>query len=137
MEALKQKRSVRVRNEKAARKAMPITEARAHLRYLRISPRKVKVVLDLIRGEDLAKARAILRNVSRASSEPILKLVNSAAANAENNFGLDPNLLYVKECYSTEGPTLKRIRPVSKGRAHRILKRSSHINVVLGQRDEN
>jgi len=112
-------------------------EAKAHLKYLRISPRKVGVVLDLIRGKDLKKAQAILKYTPKAACEPLLKLVNSAAANAENNHDMDLGALYVAECHVGPGPTLKRIRPVSKGRAHRILKRTSHITMVLKEREES
>lgn len=112
-------------------------EAKAHLKYLRMSPRKIKVVLDLIRGEDLNKANAILRHTPRMATEPLQKLLNSATANAENNFGMDVNSLYVAECFATEGPTLKRIRPRAKGRAVRINKRTSHVTVVLKERDEH
>ena len=110
-------------------------EARAHLRYARIAPRKVSVVLDLIRGEDLDKALAILQYTPKAACEPLLKLVNSAAANAENNFDMDRNNLYVAECYVCPGPTLKRIMPRSHGRAYRILKRTSHMTVVLKEKE--
>ena len=106
-------------------------EARAHLRYARIAPRKVSVVLDLIRNQDLDKALAILQYTPKAASELLYKLVKSAAANAENNFNMDKNQLYVAECYVTPGPTLKRVRPRAQGRAYRILKRTSHITVVL------
>ena len=86
-------------------------EARAHLRYARIAPRKVSVVLDLIRGEDLDKALAILQYTPKAASELLYKLVKSAAANAENNHNMDKNNLYVAECFVTPGPTLKRDAP--------------------------
>ena len=110
-------------------------EARAHLRYARIAPRKVSVVLDLIRGEDLDKALAILQYTPKAVSELLYKLVKSAAANAENNHNMDKNNLYVAECFVTPGPTLKRVMPRAQGRAFRILKRTSHITVVLKERD--
>ena len=106
-------------------------EARAHLRYARIAPRKVSVVLDLIRNQDLDKALAILQYTPKAASELLLKLVKSAAANAENNHNMDKNNLYVAECFVTPGPTLKRMRPRAQGRAYRILKRTSQITVVL------
>ena len=106
-------------------------EARAHLRYARIAPRKVSVVLDLIRNQDLDKALAILQYTPKAASELLLKLVKSAAANAENNHNMDKNNLYVAECFVTPGPTLKRMRPREQGRAFRVLKRTSHITVVL------
>ena len=109
-------------------------EARAHLRYARIAPRKVSVVLDLIRGEDLDKALAILQYTPKAASE-LYKLVKSAAANAENNHNMDKNNLYVAECFVTPGPTLKRVMPRAQGRAFRILKRTSHITVVLKEKE--
>ncbi len=110
-------------------------EAKAYLRNCRIAPRKVQIVLDLIRGKDLKKAQAILKYTTKSASEPLLKLVNSAAANAENNFGMDVNGLYVAECFVCQGPTLKRIRPRSQGRAYRINKKTSHITVVLRERE--
>ena len=110
-------------------------EARAHLRYARIAPRKVSVVLDLIRGEDLDKALAILQDTPKAASELLYKLVKSAAANAENNHNMDKNNLYVAECFVTPGPTLKRVMPRAQGRAFRILKRTSHITVVLKEKE--
>ena len=109
-------------------------EAMAHLRYARIAPRKVSVVLDLIRGQEADKALAILQYTPKAACEPLLKLVNSAAANAENNFNMDRNNLYVAECYVCPGPTLKRIMPRAQGRAYRILKRTSHMTVVLKEK---
>lgn len=110
-------------------------EAKAFLRYCRIAPRKVQIVLDLIRGQELEKAVAILKYTPKSACEPVLKLVNSAAANAENNFGMDKRSLYVAECFATPGPTLKRIRPRAQGRAFRVLKRTSHITVVLKERE--
>ena len=112
-------------------------EARAYLKYARISPRKVQVVLDLIRNKPLHLASAILKHTPKAASEPLFKLLKSAAANAENNHQMTPELLYVAECFVSPGPTLKRIQPVSKGRAHRILKRTSHVTMVLKEREEN
>ena len=110
-------------------------EARAHLRYARIAPRKVSVVLDLIRGEDLDKALASLQYTPKAAAELLYKLVKSAAANAENNHNMDKNNLYVAECFVTPGPTLKRVMPRAQGRAFRILKRTSHITVVLKEKE--
>ncbi len=104
---------------------------RAVARYIRISPFKVRVVLDLIRGKSYNQAVAILENVSKAGAEPIIKVVKSAAANAEHNLGMNAQDLYVAECYADQGPTLKRMTPMSKGRGYRILKRTSHITVVL------
>ena len=110
-------------------------EAKAHLKYARISPRKVKIVLDLIRGKDAGTAMGILKNTPRAASELLIKLLASAVANAENNFHMDSSKLYVAECYANEGPTLKRIMPRAKGSADRILKRTSHITIVVKERD--
>ena len=110
-------------------------EAKAYLNNIRIAPRKVQIVLDLIRGKDLKKAQAILKYTTKAAAEPLLKLVNSAAANAENNFGMDTDSLYVSECFVCQGPTLKRIRPRAQGRAYRINKKTSHITVVLKERE--
>ena len=110
-------------------------EAKAHLRYVRISPRKIQIVCDLIRGKSVAQATAILMNTPKAASEPLLKLLKSAAANAENNHSMDPQNLYVAECFVTPGPTLKRIRPRAQGRANRVLKRTSHITLVLKEKE--
>ena len=110
-------------------------EARAHLKYARISPRKVKIVLDLIRGKDAGTAMGILKNTPRAASELLIKLLASAVANAENNFHMDSSKLYVAECYANEGPTLKRIMPRAKGSADRILKRTSHITMAVKERN--
>ena len=109
-------------------------EARAILRYARISPRKVSIVMDLIRNKPLDEALAILQYTPKAACEPLLKLVKSAAANAENNFNMDRNDLYVAECYVCPGPTLKRYVARSRGSASPILKRTSHISVVLDQK---
>lgn len=110
-------------------------EARAVLRTARIAPRKVEIVLNLIRGKDLELALAIVKHTPKAACEYLDKLLNSAAANAENNFNMDKKNLYVKECYVCPGPVLKRMRAVSKGRGHRILKRTSHITVVLAEKE--
>lgn len=110
-------------------------EAKAHLKYARISPRKVKIVLDLIRGKDVATAMAILKNTPKSASEYLTKLLRSAVANAENNFNMDAGKLYVSECFVCPGPTLKRIMPRAQGRAFRIYKRTSHITVVLKEKE--
>ncbi len=110
-------------------------EAKAYLKYARISPRKVKVVLDLIRGKDAAAAMGILKNKPRAASELLVKLLNSAIANAENNFHMDASKLYVSECFVTAGPTLKRIMPRAKGSADRMQKRTRHVTPVEKERD--
>ena len=110
-------------------------EAKAYLKYARISPRKVQIVLDLIRGKDVATAMGILKNKPRAASELLIKLLKSAIANAENNFQMDASKLYVSECFVCPGPTLKRIMPRAKGSADRILKRTSHITVAVKEKD--
>ena len=110
-------------------------EAKAHLKYARISPRKVKIVLDLIRGKDVGVAMAILQNTPKSASEYLIKLLGSAVANATNNFNMDASKLYVAECFVCPGPTLKRIMPRAKGSADRILKRTSHVTMTVKERD--
>ena len=111
-----------------------VLEARATLKYARISARKVKIVADLIRGKDAGEALSIVKFTPKASSEVIEKLLKSAIANAENNNGMNRENLYVEECFANKGPTMKRIRPRAQGRAYRIEKRTSHITVVLNER---
>ena len=110
-------------------------EAKAHLKYARISPRKVSIVCDLIRGKDVKMARAILENTPKAASELLIKLLGSAVANAENNFGMDPESLYVSQVYANPGPILKRGMPRAQGRMYRINKRPSHITVVVAEKE--
>ena len=110
-------------------------QAKAHLKYLRISPRKVSVVLDLIRNKPAKYAMAILKNTNRGAAEPVAKLLKSAMANAENNFGMNVDSLVVKECYAGAGPILKRIMPRAQGRAFRINKRTSHVTIVLEEKE--
>ena len=105
-------------------------EAKAKVTFVRIAPRKVKIVLDLIRNQSADKAKAILKYTPKAACEVVLKLLNSAIANAENK-DMDTSRLYVSECYVGQGPTLKRIRPRAQGRANRINKKTSHITLVL------
>ena len=107
---------------------------KAIAKYIRISPSKVQVVLDLIRGRDYNEAVAILKTTAKAASEPVLKSLNSAPANPEANLGKNTDTLYVAECFADQGPTLKRMQPVSRGRGYRILKRTSHITVILDER---
>lgn len=106
-------------------------EATAKVTYVRIAPRKVKIVLDLIRNKPCDEAMAILKHTPKAACEPLAKLLKSAMANAENNKDMDVTRLYVAECSVGPGPILKRIRPRSHGRAYRINKRTSHISIVL------
>ena len=110
-------------------------EAKAILKNARIAPRKVSIVLDLIRGKDLDVAMATVTHTPKAASEYLVKLLGSAAANAENNHNMDKNNLYVSECFVCPGPTMKRIMPRAQGRAYRILKRTSHITVVLKEKE--
>ena len=109
-------------------------EAKAHLKYARISPRKVGIVCDLIRGKDVKVARGILENTPKAASELMVKLLGSAVANAENNLGLDGDNLFVSETYANPGPILKRGMPRAQGRMYRINKRTSHITVVVAEK---
>ena len=110
-------------------------EAKAYLRDLRITPRKVKIVLDLIRGKDAATAVAILQNTPNAPAAPVLKLLKSAMANAENNHSMDTSKLVVSQCFVTPGRIAKRIQARDKGRAYRILKRSSHITIAVKEKE--
>ena len=105
-------------------------EATAKVTFVRIAPRKVQIVLDLIRNQDAEKAMAILKYTPKAACEVVAKLLKSAMANAENK-NMDMSKLYVAECYVCQGPTLKRIRPRAQGRAFRINKKTSHITLVL------
>ena len=109
-------------------------EAKAILRNARIAPRKVEIVLNLIRGRDLETALAILKHTPKSACEYLVKLVNSAAANAEVK-QMDKTNLYVSECFVCPGPTLKRFRARAKGSGARILKRTSHITVVLSEKE--
>ena len=112
-----------------------VREASATLKYARISSRKVKIVADLIRGKDVNEALSIVKFTPKASSEIIEKLLKSAIANAENNHEMKSENLYVAEIYANQGPTLKRIRPAAKGSAVRIRKRTSHITIVVKERN--
>jgi len=106
----------------------------ATAKYIRISPKKVEIVLDLIRGKNYDEAVNILKFTNKSASLPILKVLNSAAANAENNVNLPKDNLFVSECYAMQGPTMKRMMPRAKGRGDRIFKRSSHIHIKLDER---
>ena len=108
-----------------------VLEAKATLKYARISSRKVKIVADLMRGKKVEEALKIAKFAPKASAEILEKLLNSAIANAENNHFMNRANLYVAEIFANQGPTLKRIRPAAKGSAVRIRKRTSHITIVL------
>lgn len=111
-------------------------EARAQARFIRVTPRKARRVVDLIRGMDAAEAQAVLRFAPQAASEPVGKVLASAIANAEHNNKLDADTLYVSRAWVDEGPTLKRFRPRAQGRAYRINKRTSHITVIVAPRED-
>ena len=119
---------------KRERNAQKDTRPSATLSYARVSVQKACFVLDAIRGKDLQTALGIVTYNPRYASSLIKKLLESAAANAENNNGMDPAKLYVEECYANQGPTMKRVRPRAQGRAYRIEKRMSHITVVLNEK---
>lgn len=111
-------------------------EAKATAKYVRVTPRKARLVIDQVRGKDVVAAREILRFSERAIAEVVEKVLNSAVANAENNHHVRSANLVVKAAYVDEGPTLKRIRPRAKGSASRIRKRTSHITVIVAPREE-
>ncbi len=110
-------------------------EAKAVAKYVRISPRKVRQVINLIRGKSVDEALAILKDTPKGASEPVGKVLKSAIANAETNHNMDRALLYVARIYADPGPTLKRILPRMRGMANRIRKRTSHITVVLKEKE--
>jgi len=109
-------------------------EAKAIVRYVRMSPSKIGVVLDLVRGKDVNEAFAILIYTPKDAAEVIYKALKSAVANAENNLNLDVNSLYISEAHVGQGPTLKRYQPHAQGRAFRIRKRTSHLTLVVKER---
>ncbi|MCR6104824.1 50S ribosomal protein L22 [Salipaludibacillus agaradhaerens] len=111
-------------------------EAKAVAKQVRIAPRKVRLVADLIRGKEIGEAISILRHTPKKASPVIEKLLNSAMANAEHNYEMEPDNLVVSQAYVDEGVTLKRFRPRAMGRASRINKRTSHITVVLTEKKE-
>ena len=119
---------------KRERNAKRDTRPSAKLSYARVSVQKACFVLDAIRGKDLEAAIGIVTYNPRYASTLIKKLLESAAANAENNNNMDRSKLYVEECYANKGPTMKRVKPRAQGRAYRIEKRMSHITVVLNER---
>lgn len=110
-------------------------ESRAVAKHIRISPRKARQVVDLVRGKSVGEALDILRFMPNKAATPVYKVVESAAANAENNFDMNRDDLYISKIFVDEGPTMKRIRPRARGMADRIRKRTSHITVVLAERE--
>lgn len=111
-------------------------EARAIAKYIRISPRKVRQVVDLIRGKKIADALAILKFTPKVSTDAIEKVVKSAVANAEHNYEMNTDALYIAEAFVDQGPTIKRMKPRAMGRADVINKRTSHITVVVKEKKE-
>ena len=109
-------------------------EAKAVAKYIRIAPRKVRVVMNLIRGKSVAEAFAILKFTPKAGADVIEKVLKSAVANAENNFDMNVDKLYVSSAYVDQGPTLTRIHPRSRGQAFSILKRTSHVTVIVSEK---
>ncbi len=128
--------ATRVKEKTAARLQNADNRPKAIAKYIRISPFKVRIVLDAIRGMSYTNAVAVLKNTNKSASPVLLKLVNSAAANAENNQNISKSDLFVAEAYADQGPTLKRIMPRAKGRAYQILKRTSHITVILDSKSK-
>ena len=110
-------------------------DAQAKLRFLRISPRKTRLVVDMIREKSVDEALALLRFCSKGAGQPIYKLLNSAITNAENQFDADIDDLFVKAAYVDEGPTLKRYKPAAMGRASRIRKRTSHVTIIVSDEE--
>ena len=109
-------------------------EAKAVAKYVRIAPRKVRVVMNLIRGKNVVDAFAILKFTPKVGADVIEKVLKSAVANAENNFDMNVDKLYISSAYVDQGPTLKRIHPRSRGQAFSIFKRTSHVTVVVAER---
>lgn len=113
------------------------TKVKATAKYVRVSPTKVRQLTRLIAGQHVDEARRILQFADKGAAQPLLKVLNSAIANAENNDDLDPDELIVDQAFADEGPTLKRYQPRALGRAYRIRKRTSHITVVVTPAEEN
>ncbi len=109
-------------------------EAKAVAKYVRIAPRKVRVVMNLVRGKSVAEAFAILKFTPKAGADVSEKVLKSAVANAENNFDMNVDKLYISSAFVDQGPTLKRIHPRSRGQAFSIFKRTSHVTVVVAER---
>ncbi len=119
---------------KKERNAIKDERPKAHAKFVRVSDTKARIVLEQIKGKDVNTAMGILNYSPRFAAEVIRKVLKSAIANAENNLGLDTQNLYVQEVFANQGPTMKRIRPRAQGRAYRILKRSSHISIILNEK---
>ena len=122
--------ATRIQTKSKARQESADKRPRATAKYIRISPFKVRIVLDIIRGLSYTEAAAVLKNTNKSAAPVVLKVLNSAAANAEFK-NISKSDLFVAEAFADQGPTLKRIMPRAKGRAYRILKRTSHITVIM------
>ena len=132
----KEKKAKKAKEEKAPvkpAKPMP-TEARATALNVRVTPRKARLVLDLVRGKDVKVALGLLKNLNKAASEPVSKVIRSAAANAVNNFGMDEDSLYIASIWANDGLRMRRYLPRAKGSASGLVKRSSHITCVVKMR---
>ena len=127
------KATKKVEKVETPKKPMP-TEARAIAKNVRVTPRKVRLVINLVRGKDVKEALGILANVNKAASTPVSKLIKSAAANATNNFGMDYDKLYIATIYANDGLRMKRYMPRAKGSASGLVRRNSHITVVVKMR---
>ena len=127
------KKAKEEKKPEAPKKPMP-TEAKAIAKNVRVTPRKVRLVIDLVRGLPVKEALGILANVNKAASEPVMKLIKSATANATNNFGMDEDALYIAQIFATDGLRMKRYLPRAKGSASGLVKRSSHITCVVKMR---
>jgi len=110
-------------------------EVKASTRHIRISPRKVRVVIDLVRGKSVTEALTLLQFIPKRASEPIAKVIKSAAANAEHNFNLNKESLVVSQAFVDAGPTMKRVHPRQRGQAFPILKRTSHITILVKEKE--
>lgn len=128
------KKAKKAEKKVEAPKKPQVTEARAVAKDVRVTPRKARLVIDLVRGKGVNEALGILYNVNRAASPIVAKVIRSAAANAINNFGMDEEKLYVAEIYAGDGIKMKRFLPRAKGSASGLVKRTSHISVVVKQR---
>jgi len=127
------KKAKKVEKPEAPKKPMP-TEARAIAKNVRVTPRKARLVMDLVRGKDVKEALGILANLNKAAATPVAKLIKSAAANATNNFGMDADKLYVATIYANDGLRMKRYMPRAKGSASGLVRRCSHLTVVVKMR---
>ena len=128
------KKAKKAEKKAEAPKKPQVTEARAIAKNVRLTPRKARLVIDLVRGKDVKYALGLLANTNKAASEPVAKLIKSAAANAVNNFGMDEDSLYIAEIWANDGLRMKRYLPRAKGSASGLVKRNCHLTVVVKMR---